>query len=74
MLPDVWKHRCILGVLSGDAVDECVPIEVIVRLWLNEGIEGVHELAFFHNHHADAANAASLVVGGLAENQRSGAH
>ena len=39
LLPDVWKHRRILGVLFGDAVDEGVPIEVIIRLRLDEGIE-----------------------------------
>ena len=50
--PDVWKHGRVLGVLLGDAVDERVPIKIIIRLWLDEGIERVHKLALANNHHA----------------------
>ena len=65
LTPNVREHGSVLGVLLGDAVDERVPIEVIVRLGLDEGIERVDKLALADNHHAHAANAATLVVGGL---------
>ena len=63
--PDVWKHGRVLGVLLGDAMHERVPIQIIIRLWLNERIERVHKLAVANNHHADATHAAALVIGGL---------
>ena len=61
--PDVWKHGRILGVGLGDAVDEGVPIEVIIGFGLNKRIERVHKLAFANDDHADAAHAGALVVG-----------
>ena len=63
--PNIRKHRCIFRVFAGDAVDKRVPIVVVVRLWLNEGIERIHELPFPNDHHAHATHAGALVVGGL---------
>ena len=63
--PNVWKHRRIFGVLLRDAVNHRVPIQVIVRLGLDKGIERIHELAFFHNNDTNATHAGTLVVGGL---------
>ena len=65
LLPDIRKHGRVFGILFGDAVDERVPIEVIIGLGLDKGIKGVHKLAFFYNHHTNAAHAGALVVGGL---------
>jgi len=63
--PDIRKHRRVFGVLAGDAVDKRVPIVVVVRLRLDEGIERVHELAIANDDYTDAAHAGALVVGGL---------
>ena len=63
--PDVWKHGRILGVGLGDAMDERVPIQIIIRLGLNKRIKRVHKLAFADNDYAHTAHAGALVVGGL---------
>ena len=72
--PDVRKHGRVLGVGLRDAVDHRVPIKIIIWLGLDEGIERVHELPFPNNHHADAAHAGALVVGGLKVYGSEGVH
>ena len=65
LFPNIRKHRCVLGVFLGDAMNNGVPIVVIIWLGLDEGIERVHELPFPNDHHAHATHAGALVVGGL---------
>ena len=65
LFPNVWKHRRIFGIRLGDAMNQSIPIQVIVRLWLDKGVERIYELPFPHDHNAHAAHAGTLVVGGL---------
>ena len=65
LLSDVWKHGGIFGVLTRDAVNHSVPIQVVIRLRLDERIKRVHELAIANDDYADAAHAGALIVGGL---------
>ena len=65
LLPDVGKHGRILSVGLGDAMDECVPIKVVIWLRLDKGIERVHKLAFANDDYTHATHAGALVVGGL---------
>ena len=64
-MPNIRENRRVLGILPRDAVNDGVPIVVIVRLWLDEGIERIHKLIVFHNYHTYATHAGALVVGGL---------
>jgi hypothetical protein len=72
--PNIRKHGRILGVLTCDAVDHSVPIQVIVRFRLDEGIERVHEFSVADNYHTHATHARAFVVGGLEVYGSEGVH
>ena len=63
--PHLGEDGGFVGVGTGEAVHAGVPIEIVVGLGLDEGIEGVDELTVAHDDDADAAHAGALVVGGL---------
>ena len=65
LFPNVWKHRGIFSIRLGDTMDHCVPIQVVVRLWLNQGIELIRDYTVTYHHYTNAAHASALVVGGL---------
>ena len=61
-LPDVWEYRCIFGVLRAKPV--YLPAEplVVLRLGVDETVEGVHNLPVTHDHHSDGAYTGGLLV------------
>ena len=45
-------------------MDALAPVAVIVRLGLDQGVEGVHDAAVAHDDNAHRAHAGALAVGG----------
>ena len=43
----------------------CIPIGIILRLWLDETVVAIHNLTIPYYHNAYGANAGSLLVGSL---------
>ena len=43
----------------------CVPIRVILRLWLDETVVAIHNLTIYYYHNANGAYACALLVGCL---------
>ena len=43
----------------------CIPIGIILRLWLDETVVAIHNLTIPYYHNAHGANAGSLLVGSL---------
>ena len=62
LLPDVWEYRCIFGVFRPKSVNLLAEPLVVLRLGVDETVEGVHNLPVTHNHHSDGADAGRLLV------------
>ena len=63
--PYLGKHRCIVRVLAGETMYFGIPITIVIRLRLDEGVERIHNLSFADNHDSHTANTGALVVGGF---------
>lgn len=61
--PDLRKHPGIHGILHGKSMHPCVPIRVILRLWLDETVVAIHNLTIHYYHNANGAYACALLVG-----------
>ena len=62
LLPDVWEYRCVIGVLRPKSVNPLAEPLVVLRLGVDETVEGVHNLPVTHYHHSDGAYAGGLLV------------
>ena len=56
LCPHLREHRSIVGVGTAKAMHSATPIIIIVGLWLNKGIEGIHYLPVPHNDDAHGTN------------------
>ena len=65
LLPYVGEHWCIVSVLRPQSVHLPAEPLVVLRLGMDEAVEGVHNLPSTYDHHAHAAYAAGLLVGRL---------
>ena len=65
LFPHFRKGRCTFGIFSREAVHLLAEPCVVVGHRMDEAVEGVGDDAVAHDHHADAAHAAALSVGGL---------
>ncbi len=61
--PHFRERGLPVGVASGESVNCCGPLIIVVRRRLNKAVEAIDNLAVSHNDYADAANAASPAVG-----------
>jgi len=68
LLPNVGKERGGVGVGVPEAVHLLTEPRVVVGSGPDERVEGVGDEAAAHHHHAHAAHAAALSVGGLEVN------
>ena len=62
LLPDVWEYRCIFSVFRPKSVNPLAKPLVVLRLGVDETVEGVHNLPVTHDHHSDGAYAGGLLV------------
>lgn len=62
LCPYFWKNPGIQGIFQGQSMYLRIPIGVILRLWLDEGVVTIHYLAIPHDYDAHGANAATLAV------------
>ena len=62
LLPDVWEYGCIFSVLRSKSVNPLAEPLVVLRLGVDETVEGVHNLPVTHYHHSDGAYAGGLLV------------
>ena len=65
LLPHVRENRSVFGVFLSQAVHAGVPIIIVVRLRLNQGIEAVDKLAVADDDDTNRADACWAVVGGF---------
>ena len=62
LLPDVWEYRCIFGVFRPKSVYLLAEPLVVLRLGVDETVEGIHNLPVTHYHHSDGAYTGGLLV------------
>ena len=62
LLPHMWEHRSIIGILRPQTVD--LPAEPLVVFWLGmyEAVERVHDFPAAHYHHPDGTYTGGLLV------------
>ena len=65
LCPDFREDGGIFCVSPAKAMDLRTPVVVVVRLGLNEGVEGIDYLSVTNDNDTNRADAAALVVGGL---------
>ena len=65
LFPHFREGGGVVGVFGPQAVHFLAEPRVVVRHGVDEAVEGVGDEAVAHHHHADAAHAAALSVGGL---------
>ena len=65
MTPYIREHRCVVRVLVREPVHLLAEPGVVVGLGLDERVERVGDDTAAHHHHAHAADAAALPVGGF---------
>lgn len=63
--PHVGKERRSVGIGVTEPMNLLAEPRIVVRSGADERVEGVGDEAATHHHHAHAANAAALSVGGL---------
>lgn len=63
--PHIREHRCIVCIFLGKPMHLLAEPLVILRLWMNQRIEGINYFSSTYNHHAYAAHARRLLIGRL---------
>ena len=63
LVPDIRKKRRVLGVIWPQAVDLLAEPGIVVRIWMNKTVEGVHHFPIAHDDDAHGADAAGAAVG-----------
>ena len=61
-LPHIREHRSVIRVLRTQTVDLLAEPLVVLRLGVDETVEGVHNLPVTHDHHSDGAYTGGLLV------------
>lgn len=62
LLPHMWEHRSIIGILRPQTVDLLAEPLVVFRFRVNKAVERVHNLSVTYYHYADGADAGRLFV------------
>ena len=65
LLPYLREDRGIIRIHVSQAVNPCIPIVVVIRLRLDQGLEGVDNLSTANDNYTDAADACHLPIGRL---------
>ena len=65
LCPYFGEYGGFLGVLMGETMHLTAPVVIVVRLRLDEGVEGIDNLAVPHDNHSHGADARPLVVSSL---------
>lgn len=65
LVPYVREEWGILCVVGAEAVDLLAEPGVVVRVRMNETVEGVHHFPIAHDNDAHGADAAGAAVGGF---------
>ena len=65
LVPDVREEWGIFGVIGAEAVDLLAEPGVVVRIGVDEAVEGVHHFPIAHDNDAHGADAAGAAVGGF---------
>ena len=65
LVPDIREERGVLRVIGAQAVDLLAEPGVVVRVRVNEAVEGVHHFPIAHDDDAHGANAAGAAVDGF---------
>ena len=65
LFPHIRENRRIFGVFRAKAVNLTAEPLIVFRLRMDEAVEAVHDDTATHDDHAHAANAGTLLVGGL---------
>ena len=65
LTPHFGKDGGIIGVFMAQSMNLPAPIIIVVRLWLNEGIELIDYLAIPHNNNSDGTHRTAFIVGCL---------
>ena len=63
--PHLRKDGCIFRISLGKAMHFRVPIAIVVRLRLDEGVERIYYLSITDNHHSHTTYTGPFVVGGF---------
>lgn len=63
--PHRWEYRGCVGIITSNAVHLCTPIVVIIRFGLDKRVERIHNFSVPYYYHSNAANACTLIIGGL---------
>ena len=50
LCPDLWEYWRIISILTAKAMNLTAPVVIIVGLWLNEGVERIHNLTVPDNN------------------------
>lgn len=62
LLPHIWEHRSIIGILRTQTVDLLAEPLVVFRFRMNKAVERVHDFPVSHYHHSDGAYTGGLLV------------
>ena len=65
LIPDIREERGILRIVRAEAMDLLAEPGVVVRVRMNETVEGVHHFPIAHDDDAHGADAAGAAVGGF---------
>ena len=61
--PHVWENGSLLGILTAKAVNLGTPIVIVVRLWMNERVELIHNLSVPNDDHTNRTYRRTIIVG-----------
>ena len=65
LLPNLGEYRSIFCITTSKTMHLRTPIIIIIGLWLNQGIEVIHDLSIPDDDHTNGADTGSLIVGSL---------
>ena len=63
LVPDVREEWGVFGVIGAQAVDLLAEPGIVVRIGMNQAVEGVHHFPITHDDDAHGADAAGAAVG-----------
>ncbi len=56
-LPDIWKHLCRISIVRTQSMYSPAEPLVVFRLWMDQTVEPIGNLASAYGHDTDAAHA-----------------
>ena len=57
LLPDIWEHGCVIGILGSKSVHLLAEPLVVLRFWMYETVERILDFSVTDYHHPDGAYA-----------------